>query len=178
MGGVAGGVGGLYQTSVGGVLGYSAVLNSGYLLLLVTTGADPLPLFVYLGVYSVGAALVGVVAAVGVGQLGYRAVPAVGWGLALYYLALNLGGLPVYPGFASKLFILWAFVAPTGGLVLAGVVVLFSVFGVVYYLEVASNFVVDPGPAGEATPGWTPFGVALAGGFALAGAEVFALVGV
>ena len=142
---LAGAIGGLFQTSVGGVLGYSAVLNSGYLFLLISIGHHQSTLFsgfLYIFVYSLVAAAVCVVLASAYGNRPLLAgVTTLGSSLVIYYLMLNLGGLPVYPGFASKLYLLWTLSAT--GLLLGVLVVGASVFAVYYYIETSSFFVFD-----------------------------------
>ena len=165
-----GAVGGLFQTSVGGVLGYSAALNGGYLLTVVAaTGGDGpggFALWAYLVGYSVGVALLGWTL-----QVGYlRGEPTpVGTVLPLvvYYLVLNLAGLPVVPGFALKLSLLGGLVHL--GVFVSGVVVVASVFGVYYYLEVATPLVLTPTPGGEPSRLAYTGGVTALAGAALAG---------
>ena len=147
---MAGGVGGLYQTSFGGVLGYSAVLNSGYMLLVSATiggltasiGTVSFSLFLYILVYSLVAAGVGALLATAVGNRAHSlGVASLLTSLGVYYLLLNLGGLPVYPGFASKFYLLWS--AAPAGLFVGFLIVTGSVLAVSFYLELSTFFVLD-----------------------------------
>lgn len=150
-----GAVGGLYQTSVGGVLGYSAALNGGYLLLVggFAGGSAAFGFFLYALTYAVVAALLG--AALGVGVVDPHR-PGVGvWPAAVvYYVGLNLGGLPVWPAFGAKLYLLW--ILSGVGLWLGILVVGASVFGVYYYVEVAAPFLFGEATTTTRATGWTP----------------------
>jgi len=154
-----GSIGGFFQTSLGGVLAYSGVINGGYLLLL-STAVSPGGYFFYgyyLVVYLVGTAvLVGVLSVWGDtrfetqfsawGKLG------VGFPLVVYYLTLNLGGLPVFPGFFAKLALLSG-LAGFGFFLLWGVVAA-SVVPAVYYVSVGVGALFKPTSAEVVPPGW------------------------
>ena len=172
---VVGAVGGLYQTSVGGVLGYSAALNSGYLLVVGSSGAAGVgfSLYLYVLTYSAGAAALGVALAYGVGNRPFAlGLTGVATAVVVYYLMLNLGGLPVYPGFATKLYLLWA-AAPVG-VALGVAIVGFSVFAFFYFWEVRGFLLFDVSPplVNTAPPRRVGVGAALFGAAAVGGVFV------
>jgi NADH-quinone oxidoreductase subunit N len=155
---VIGSVGGFFQTSLGGVLAYSGVINGGYLLLLWTSGVGGFFFYgYYLVVYLLGTALlVGLLSVWGDtrfetqfsawGKLG------VGFPLFVYYLTLNLGGLPVFPGFFAKLALLNG-LAGFGFFLLWGVVAA-SVVPAVYYVSVGVGALFKPSSTEVVPPGW------------------------
>lgn len=138
---VAGSVGGYFQTNVGSLLGYSGAVNGGYLVLLLlgTPRDGGFALGYYTGVYLGGTlALVVGLSVFGDTQTTWFTTWSklgVTYPLAVYYAALNLGGLPVFPGFAGKLVLLWG-IAPFGLATLAFVVGS-SVAPAVYYVATA-----------------------------------------
>lgn len=145
---VVGSLGGYFQTSVGGLLAYSGVINGGYLVLLATAapGDGGFTFGYYLGVYLVGTlAVVTLAATWGDTRVAGFAV----WGklgvtvpLVLYYLCLSLAGLPVFPGFFAKLALLTG-LGGFGFFFLAGVVTL-SVVPAVYYVSLAVGALFSP----------------------------------
>lgn len=140
-----GSVGGFFQTNLGGILAYSGVINGGYLVLLLL-GGSPWVFGYYLVTYFIGTlALVGWASAWG----DPRVETLRGWNtlgvatpLVLYYLALNLGGLPVFPGFFGKLALLGG-LAPLGWFTLWGVVVA-SLVPAVYYVSLVGAPLFTP----------------------------------
>jgi NADH-quinone oxidoreductase subunit N len=154
-----GSVGGFFQTSLGGLLAYSGVINGGYLLLLATAEFTNggFSFGYYTVVYLVGTlTLVGVASVWGDTRFGTDfpvwGKLGVGVPLLVYYLTLNLGGLPVFPGFFAKLvllkglsgfgfFLLWAVVAA-------------SVIPAVYYVSIAVAALFEPSSREVTPPGW------------------------
>nr|ATE46702.1 NADH dehydrogenase subunit 2 [Planoprotostelium fungivorum] len=166
---VVGAVGGYFQVTAAGVLAYSGVINAGYLLVLTWAGT-PWGVAYYLGVYLVGTALVVAVAspmvATGVAHLSGWVALGAATPLLLYYGVLNLGGLPVWPGFFGKIWLVTWGVTLGWGLVV--VVVAASILPAVYYVGLAVAALFEGGRPGR--PGrWSPLtGVALTlGGTAL-----------
>lgn len=162
---LVGSVGGFFQTNLGGLLAYSGVINGGYLVLLLLTHA-PWVFGYYAGVYLFSTlALVGVAATWGDTRLTGLAVwtkLGVGVPLVVYYLTLNLGGLPVFPGFFAKLALLWG-LSSFGFLTLA-VVVALSIIPAVYYVSIAGGALFEPSQREAQLPGSTPYlGVVLVG---------------
>lgn len=156
-----GSIGGFFQTSLGGVLAYSGVINGGYLLLLSTAGLYQGGHFFFYGYYLViyllsTALLVGLLSVWGDtrfetqfsawGKLG------AGYPLVIYYLTLNLGGLPVFPGFFAKLALLGG-LAGFGFFLLWGVVAA-SVVPAVYYVAVGVGALFKPMGTEVSLPGW------------------------
>jgi NADH-quinone oxidoreductase subunit N len=145
---VVGSLGGYFQTSVGGLLAYSGVINGGYLVLLSTVAPNDggFTLGYYLGVYLGGTlAVVTLASTWGDTRVSGFAV----WGklgvtvpLVLYYLCLSLGGLPVFPGFFAKL----ALLAGLGGFgfFFIGGLVICSVGPAVYYVSLAVGALFSP----------------------------------
>lgn len=137
---LVGSVGGYFQTNTAALLAYSGVVNGGYLLLLVLAPGSNWGFGYYLGVYLAGT--IGLVAMLSVwadtrlaefatwNKLGL-AVP-----LLVYYLSLNVGGLPVFPGFFGKLALLRG-IADFGWSLSVAVVAL-SIIPAVYYVGVAA----------------------------------------
>lgn len=170
---VVGSIGGYFQTNVASLLAYSGVINGGYLLFLFLAARDGGFAFgYYAGVYFGGTLLlVTALSVFGDTKLDWFT----GWAklgvlypLTVYYLALNVAGLPVFPGFAAKLVLLRG-TAPFGLAVLF-MLVAASVAPAVYYVSVAgaglfgyADREVTP-PAGV-SPVWVaPAVVALSGG--------------
>lgn len=153
-----GSIGGFFQTSLGGILAYSGVINAGYLILLSTAGVGSYFFYgYYLVTYLLGTALlVGLLSVWGDtrfetqfsawGKLG------VGFPLLVYYLTLNLGGLPVFPGFFAKLALLGG-LAGFGFFLLWGVVAA-SVVPAVYYVSVGVGSLFKPTSAEVVPPAW------------------------
>jgi len=153
-----GSIGGFFQTSLGGVLAYSGVINGGYLLLLSTAGVGGSFFYgYYLVVYLLSTALlVGLLSVWGDtrfetqfsawGKLG------VAFPLVVYYLTLNLGGLPVFPGFFAKLALLGG-LGGFGFFLLWGVVAA-SVVPAVYYVAVGVGALFKPLGTEISPPGW------------------------
>jgi len=76
----------------------------------------------------------------------------VGFPLVVYYLTLNLGGLPVFPGFFAKLALLSG-LAGFGFFLLWGVVAA-SIVPAVYYVSVGVGALFKPTSAEVVPPGW------------------------
>lgn len=129
---VVGGLGGLYQSSLGSIVAYSGVLNGGYLLLL----SDRLDLRTSFaaGIYLAGYYLVLTLLLCGLSHDRPDRRLKFLW----YYLLLSLAGLPVLPGFALKVYLLGTLLE--SNFVEVGLVVFFSLFGLVYYLRLAGVF--------------------------------------
>lgn len=163
-----GSVGGFFQTSLGGLLAYSGVINGGYLLLLSTAAGDTNGGFsfgYYAVVYLIGTlTLVGVASVWGDTRFGTDfpvwGKLGVGVPLLVYYLTLNLGGLPVFPGFFAKLVLLKDL---SGfGFFLLWVLVAASVIPAVYYVSIAVAALFEPSSREVTPPGWLhPLVVAL-----------------
>lgn len=161
---VVGAVGGFFQTSLGGLLGYSGVINGGYLLILgvVSTLGESSSvgsqfyfgyylslylfgtLFFLVGLSRAGQSIVGGSGvnnftgwAPQVGQPSGKLFPM----LLNYYLALNLAGLPVFPGFFSKLALLLG-VQPFGW-TLSCILIVFSVVPAVYYVSTLEGILLQ-----------------------------------
>lgn len=138
---VVGSVGGYFQSGVAPLLAYSGVINGGYLLLLALAGrAGSFSFGYYAGVYLLGTmVLVGVLSVFGdtrVSSLTPWNKLGVAVPFLLYYLALNVGGLPVFPGFFAKLTLLAGITE--FGVTLLVVVVAASVVPAVYYVSLAA----------------------------------------
>lgn len=151
-----GSVGGFFQTSLGGLLAYSGVINGGYLLLLLT-GGDTFSFGYYAVVYLVGTlTLVGVTSVWGDTRFGTEfpvwGKLGVGVPLLVYYLTLNLGGLPVFPGFFAKLALLKG-LSGFGFFLLWGVVAA-SVIPAVYYVSVSAAALFEPSSREATPPTW------------------------
>lgn len=140
-----GSVGGLFQRSISSLLSYSSILNSGYLVLILIFSkhhdyADNLFLF---SLYLVNYSLVTLLLVYSAALLSesstqkFRFVLASGtsFSFLLYYAALNLAGLPAYPGFFAKILYLRVFLGVS--VVLMGIVVLFSVLAAFYYVRMS-----------------------------------------
>lgn len=154
---LVGAVGGYFQTSVAGLLAYSGVVNAGYLLLL-WCGGDYFSFGYYTVVYLWSTvALVAVTCVWPTTQLTgltYWTKLGVLTPLLLYYLTLNLGGLPVFPGFFSKLLLLHG-ILPFGWLTTI-VVVVASLVPAVYYVRVAGSALFQTKEVSLQLPTWLP----------------------
>lgn len=159
---LVGAVGGYFQITVAGVLAYSGVINAGYLLLLIWAGTSWGVVY-YLGVYVLGTAFVVAVASpvvsTGLSNLnGWVALSGV-TPLLLYYGVLNLGGLPVWPGFFGKVWLVTWGVTLGWGLVI--LVVAASILPAVYYVGLAVAALFEGGRSNRSGR-WSPLtGVAL-----------------
>jgi NADH-quinone oxidoreductase subunit N len=157
---LVGSVGGFFQTSLGGLLAYSGVVNGGYLLLLGIATTDTNGSFSF-GYYAV-VYLIGTLTLLGIvsvwkdtrfgtdfpiwGKLG------VGVPLLVYYLTLNLGGLPVFPGFFAKLILLKG-LSGFGFFLLWGLVAA-SIIPAVYYVSVGVAALFEPSSREVTPPAW------------------------
>jgi NADH-quinone oxidoreductase subunit N len=157
-----GAVGGYFQSSVTSLLAYSGILNTGYLLLLAspTLGSSTFAFSFYLGVYVVSTAAVIVVLSLfsDIQMQSYSFWSRLGkpTPLVLYYLVLNLAGLPVFPGFFGKLYLVEG-VLVLGWLVVI-LVVLLSIIPGLYYVGMAAQalFAWSEQETKETQPGsWT-----------------------
>jgi len=138
-----GAIGGYFQSSATSLFAYSGILNTGYLLLLAapTVGNPTFGFSFYLAVYVVSTAAVIMVLSLFSqthlqsysfwNRLG-KATP-----LGLYYLVLNLAGLPVFPGFFGKVYLVEG-VLVLGWLVVI-LVVLLSIIPGLYYVGLAAQ---------------------------------------
>lgn len=166
---LVGAVGGYFQVTAAGVLAYSGVINAGYLLVLTWVGT-PWGVVYYLGVYLVGTALVVAVASpvvsTGVAHLSGWVALGAATPLLLYYGVLNLGGLPVWPGFFGKVWLVTWGVTLGWGLVV--LLVAASILPAVYYVGLAVAALFEGGR--PTRPGrWSPLtGAALVVGAAAA----------
>lgn len=175
---VVGSIGGYFQTNVASLLAYSGVINGGYLLFLSLAAPDGGFAFGYYAVVYFGGTLGLVVALSVFGDT--KLTWFTGWNklgvfypLVVYYLCLNVAGLPVFPGFAAKLVLLRGTVEFGWGLLF--LLVAASVSPAVYYVGVAGSALfgyadreVTP-PAGV-SPLWVaPTVVALSGGITTVG---------
>lgn len=153
---VVGAVGGYFQVTAAGVLAYSGVINAGYLLVFTWAGTTWGVLY-YLGVYLVGTTLVVLVASpmvsTGVAHLSGWVALSGAAPLLLYYGVLNLGGLPVWPGFFGKVWLVaWGVTLGWGLVVL---VVGASILPAVYYVGLAVAALFEGGRSTR--PGrWSP----------------------
>ena len=170
---LVGSLGGYFQTNVASLLAYSGVINGGYLLFLWCAHRDGgFGFGYYAGVYFGGTLLL-VVALSVFGDTKLNQFTAwnklgVAYPLVVYYLALNVAGLPVFPGFAAKLVLLRE-TTPFGWAALA-VLVAASISPAVYYVTTATSALFgyvdrEVTPPVEVSPLWVaPAVVALAGG--------------
>lgn len=169
---VIGSIGGYFQSNAASLLAYSGVINGGYLLFLFLAGRDGSFAFGYYGaVYLVGTlTLVMALSVFGDTKLsGFTGWNKLGvfYPLVVYYLCLNVAGLPVLPGFAAKLVLLRG-VADFGWGVLF-VLVAASVSPAVYYVSVAGSSLFgyadrEVTPPAEVSPLWVaPAVVGLSG---------------
>ena len=138
---IVGAVGGYFQTSITSLLAYSGVLNTGYLLLLALPEGPTFNFSLYLALYMLSTVLVVVVLSLLPGNTlqGYSFTTRLGkvTPLTLYYLVLNLAGLPVFPGFFAKFYLIDG-ILPLGWLTVATVVI-FSIVPGLYYVGVAAQ---------------------------------------
>jgi len=136
-----GAVGGYFQTSVTSLLAYSGVLNTGYLLLLAISEGPSFNFSFYLAIYMLSTVSVVVVLSLLPGNTlqGYSFTTRLGkvTPLTLYYLMLNLAGLPVFPGFFAKFYLVEGVLHL--GWVTVAVVVIFSIVPGLYYVGVAAQ---------------------------------------
>lgn len=163
---VVGSVGGYFQTNAAALLAYSGVVNGGYLLLLSLTPGTTWGFGYYLGIYLGGTlGLVAVLAVWGDTRLAEfttwnklgLTVP-----LVVYYLTLNVGGLPVFPGFFGKIVLLRG-VVDFGWTTVVALVAL-SIIPAVYYVGVAATALFsshqrEVSPPGVVSPATTAVGV-------------------
>jgi NADH-quinone oxidoreductase subunit N len=143
---IAGAVGGYFQTSATSLFAYSGILNTGYLLLLSVVsepcvGFPSFSFVFYLAMYSVSTSAVLVVLSL-FSQTHFQSYSF--WSrlgkstpLSLYYLVLNLAGLPVFPGFFAKVYLVQGLL-PLGWLTVS-VVVLFSIIPGLFYVGIAAQ---------------------------------------
>jgi len=153
-----GAVGGYFQNNVAGVLAYSGVINGGYLLLL-TVGGDYFGFGYYLVTYLWGTTLLVAAAAVWpvtqLSGLAHWSKLGILTPLLLYYLTINLGGLPVFPGFFAKLILLRGILE--FGWLTVGTVVAASLLPAVYYVALAGTALFEPGEnTTVVTTNWSP----------------------
>ena len=146
-----GGIGGLKQTSFKRLLGYSAILNSGFILMAAVNniGKYNTELIAYIIIYV--ANMIGVVSLttfvstkedVLIKDLSglARNRPFVGWGLVV--LILSLMGLPPLGGFFIKFYIFQLALA-SGQLLFCISAVIASCIGAYYYLNVVKTIILD-----------------------------------
>ena len=138
---IVGGIGGLYQLSLGSLLAYSSVLNGGYLLLLTDQFSSSTVFAVSLTLITYYLVLTLILVTLSFYPAGSITEYVVGGytGFILYYCFLSLGGLPVLPGFTSKIYLLSFFLERS--MVESLIIITFSLFAVVYYLRVVGQFV-------------------------------------
>jgi len=153
-----GSIGGFFQTSLGGLLAYSGVINGGYLLLLSSSGQSFFYGY-YLVTYLLGTALlVGLTSVWGSTRFEVEfsvwAKLGVGIPLLVYYLTLNLGGLPVFPGFFAKLALIQG-LSGFGFFLLWGVIAA-SIIPAVYYVSIGALSLFEPSSVEVVQPSLTP----------------------
>lgn len=157
---VVGNIGGLLQTNIKRMIGYSSVAHAGYMLValaaLGTAGALVIPaLLLYLGVYAMMnlgtfAVLLGLEEATGREILTVQDFAGLGrkhpvLGLLLGFFLLSLAGFPPTAGFFAKLFL---FVAAIAGeqTWLVVIAVVLSVLSFFYYARYLVAMFMQPAP--------------------------------
>ncbi|RYX87549.1 hypothetical protein EON73_01160 [bacterium] len=142
---LVGTIGGLFQKTVSTLLAYSSILNGGYLLLLSFEASyssiAEFTFIFYLWLYLLGTAgLIIILSVYGSSNIIVYSfwnrltlfVP-----LLSYYLVLNISGLPVFPGFFSKLFLVYSFFSY--GIGFSFFLILFSIPASLFYLFIAAQ---------------------------------------